>query len=275
MMKIISTVLAILLATSAMAQDFEITQRPGVTAFPVPAIQPLGPSNCVDPVTGTAGRCPTAVDIAPHGATNPLGNHGYAWMDVCDVDILGIDRGQIANNGFNCARVGINSTAIWLGSIVYGAASQKSVDLVHNGVAKLRLTASGAQSLDDFSVGTTNLSPGVSNNDTGVSITPDGTIYASRSGFPALILNRTSGGVIAQFRVNGAQVGTITATGSGIVVAGFEQIDGLNRKYAEQSKEIEDLKARVAALENPSRQLTVGDLVSSASQFVSSAWAGE
>ena len=200
---------------------FETTVRPAMTNFPVPVIQPTGVENSV-----------VAVDISPKGLPEPFGVHGYAWQDISDRSILDMDRGIIPVAGFNCARIGINLTAVWVGSVAYNSAVPKPVEIVVGAVPKIRVTETGTKVVETTTIGTDTTTPGVNNTDQGISLAKQGTIYASRSGYPTSILNRNDAGQISQLRCAGSPVGSMSVDANGVSLSGFKQIDDLLRRVS-------------------------------------------
>lgn len=204
--------------------DYEITVRTAITDFPVPVMRPANTDADV-----------IALDIAPKGSPSPFGSHGYAWIDVCDKDIAAIDAGTLPAENLNCARLGINETAVWVGSVSFYGATPKPVELVVGGVPKVRFNETFIQFLKRFNVGTDHYCPGFGNTNTGSCINEAGTGYFSASGAVAAVFNRNEAGGVMQLRLAGALVGTISVSSTGVTLSGFKQID--------------DLLARVAALE--------------------------
>lgn len=119
--------LSILVAAAAGAvlagPGFHIIAKPGnVSGFPVPYVQPTSPNS------------PIALDIAPTGRPKPLGNHGTAWVDVLEHG----DAGPLATG-----RLGINATAVWLGSMSFGGAKARPVEVVVGSKPVLRVRDDG------------------------------------------------------------------------------------------------------------------------------------
>lgn len=200
------------------APSGRIVLREAVTSLPVFSFQPQ-----------TEGV--VALDLMPKGSPSQFGNNGYSWFDACDTDIAeGTGMASV-----NCGRLGINDTAVWIGSMVFGAAMPKPVEMIVGSVPKVLFDFTKNVFEETVLIGTENLSPGVSNGSIGISLTKQGTAYVSRDGFPALILNRKQSGQVIQLRRAGDVVGTITVESDGVTLSGFKQID--------------DLMARVEALE--------------------------
>lgn len=208
---------------------WRVTVRPVVTSFPVPVLQADGTDSKV-----------IALDLAPVGTPEPFGVHGYTWIDLCDKDIIAMDEGRLPAEALNCARLGINENAVWVGSVAYYGATPKPVEVVVGAVPKVRVTQTRTEVVETVTIGGTCETPGVRNPETGktelgAAVSKQGTVYASRDNFPAAILNRNQPGQIIQLRLAGNIVGTISVAADGVTLSGFKQID--------------DLMARVAALE--------------------------
>lgn len=203
--------------------DYNITLRPAITAFPVPVMS----SGTIDTVL--------AFDLCPKGDPPSYGNHGYTWIDLCDKDILAMDAGDIPVQGLSSARIGINDTSVWLGSMTFNGATPKPVEVIVGGIPKIKISTACTYVIDTLTIGTDSTTPGVSNTIYGASISKLGTGYFSRSGFPTAIFNRGETGQVIQLRMAGNLIGSITVTSTGVTLSGFKQID--------------DLLSRVSALE--------------------------
>lgn len=95
-------------ALVAAGGPFEIVQKNGATQ-PVAYLKPTTPNQVM------------AFDVAPTGRPKQLGNHGTAWIDV-------LEHGEAGP--LSTARVGINDGAAWFGSMAFGGAKARPVEIV-------------------------------------------------------------------------------------------------------------------------------------------------
>lgn len=200
---------------------FAIQDRNAGLTYPVPVISP------------TQANKPIAFDLAPKGAPADAGRFGKAWFHICDVDIHASDASP-TNTPLRCVGFGIHSEYAWIGTDVFHGGVSTPVKFTYNGVSKLQMTAAGVEATAPVTIGTTSLSAGIGNTQTGVSITTLGDLRVSRHNAPT-VLNRNLAGTILQLRQAGNLVGEIIVDEDGVTLSGFKQID--------------DLMFRVAALE--------------------------
>jgi hypothetical protein len=93
----------------ATSRAYNLKTRSGVSTYPVPYLKPSG-SNLT-----------LAFDLMPNGSPSEVGNHGFAWQDVC-----GVDLGDSGTDGY-AARVGARSVAVEFGSRRFGAGTVKPI----------------------------------------------------------------------------------------------------------------------------------------------------
>ena len=111
--------------------------------------------------------------------------NNYAYLEFGDTDDEDVGRVQYSN---------INN----------------SMSFHTNAAERMRIDSSG-----HLMVGTTAQEPSVSNDDSGFSVRPVGTASISRTGGPTIDLNRkASDGLIAVFRKDGTEVGSVGTQGS-------------------------------------------------------------
>jgi hypothetical protein len=112
-------------------QPFNLRNRKVGLAFPVPTLRPATANQVV------------AADIMPNGTPIESSN-GFAWFDICDVDCIDSEP------PISCARVGIKTGQVEIGSVAFNAGVAKSVHLIVAGVARIRLLndASGTVGMD-------------------------------------------------------------------------------------------------------------------------------
>lgn len=106
---------------------FSLSPRTLVTAFPVPSFRPMTEDTVI------------AVDIMPNGSPSENPGNGYAWIDVCDTDILTTSGAAV-----NCARVGARSDKIEFGArALNGATAKPLVFTVGSGSEVMRFSTAG------------------------------------------------------------------------------------------------------------------------------------
>jgi hypothetical protein len=118
-----------------------VTRSSATLTFPVPLFRP------------TTANTPMALDIMPNG-TGLNANNGYAWLDVCDVDVTGSFTGDVAANTAS-ARLAAMTDHVSLESYYSGGTSkglwlktpQNTTTRVP--IIKLNKAVSGARTADD------------------------------------------------------------------------------------------------------------------------------
>lgn len=68
-----------------------------------------------------------ALDITPRGKPDEMANHGLAWIDVCDTDLL-----ETPKEKMRCARVAITKNDIRFGTMAFNGADTAPIRIVRN-----------------------------------------------------------------------------------------------------------------------------------------------
>ncbi|MDI1451873.1 hypothetical protein [Polyangium sp. 6x1] len=207
--------------------NYSITLRTDpALQFPVPTFEPAAEDS----------PSVIAIDIAPKGSPAPFGNHGYAWVDICDKSIIDMDTGAMPKQGFNALRLGINDHAVWVGSMQFNEVdpkpAPKPVEIIVGNVPQIKVSEAQAEFKETVTVGTPSLQPGLASKSHGIALAKSGTGYFSTDNYPTLIINRDKAGQAIQLRQNGVIVGTIVVAADGVTLTGFKQIDSLLQRVA-------------------------------------------
>ncbi|MGJ0531820.1 beta strand repeat-containing protein [Methylocystis sp.] len=106
-------------------RGFTLSTRDALAgSLPVPSFRP------------TDANTTLALDLMPNGSPAEFGTNGYAWLDVCDTDIL------VGNPAVTCGRIGARSGAIEMGSRSFNGASAKPLWLTVDGTNALTIATS-------------------------------------------------------------------------------------------------------------------------------------
>ena len=84
--------------TESAARSWTISTRTAITTFPVPSLRPSSSNSVI------------ALDIMPNGTPSESSGNGYAWIDICDGDIL------TWSPAMQFARLWITSTGFQIGT---------------------------------------------------------------------------------------------------------------------------------------------------------------
>lgn len=125
----------------AAASAFYIVD-PATQTFPVPTFRP------------TSSNKNIALDIMPNGSPAAAGANGYAWLDICDIDLVASPSGAV-----RVAHVGITATAAVFGSAAYNFGASTPVEFAVDGTSKVVLNASSLSpaASDGVALGTSSL----------------------------------------------------------------------------------------------------------------------
>lgn len=105
--------------------SFDLTERRHVDVASVAVVTPKDETK------------PMAFDVLPGKDAKENPDNGFSWIDVCDADVTDND------DPVSCARVGIKSERVELGSRSFNGSIPRDVVIVRNGKPVARFTESG------------------------------------------------------------------------------------------------------------------------------------
>jgi hypothetical protein len=101
--------------SSSTDPGFSVTARPDLATMTAAVIRPTSPDQRM------------AFDVTPRGQPAEMANHGFAWVDICDTDVLATPQASM-----RCARAAVTGRDVRFGVMAFNGAEPVPVRIVSN-----------------------------------------------------------------------------------------------------------------------------------------------